>query len=77
MDALIIAIVNRLAGWVVGKPFFAKVLGLVQLMDGRFDLNGDEKKEAILTELTKASILFGRRQFNRAIELALIIVERK
>ena len=77
MDALIIALVTRLAHWVVGKPFFAKVLSLVEIMDNRFDLDGDGKKEAILVELTKAGMVFGRRQFNRAIELAVIIVERK
>lgn len=77
MDALIIALVNRLAVWSVGKPFFVKVLSLVSIMDGSFDLDGDGKKEAVLVELSKAGVLFGRRQFNRAIELALIIVERK
>jgi hypothetical protein len=77
MDALIIALVNRLAGWVVGKPFFAQVLALVAMYDGRVDLDGDGKKEAILTELTRAGIKFGKRQFNRSLEMALIIVERK
>lgn len=77
MDALIIALVNRLAGWVVGKAFFGQVLHYVSIFDGRVDLDGDGKKEAILMELTKAGILFGKRQFNRAIEMALIIVERK
>lgn len=77
MDALIIALVTKLANWTIGKPFFAKVLSLVEIMDGRFDLDGDGKKEAILTELTKAGMVFGRRQFNRAVEMALIIVERK
>lgn len=77
MDALIIALVNRLAAWAVGKAFFGQVLNLVALMDGRFDLDGDGKKEAVLIELSKAGVLFGKRQFNRAVELALIIVERK
>ena len=76
MDALIIALVNKLAHWAVGKPFFAQVLSLVSIMDGRVDLDGDGKKEAILLELSKAGVLFGRRQFNRSIELALIIDER-
>ena len=77
MDALIIALVNKIAAWTVGKPFFAKVLALVEIMDNRFDLDGDGKKEAILVELTKASVVFGKRQFNRAVEMALIIVERR
>jgi hypothetical protein len=77
MDALIIALVTKLANWTIGKPFFAKVLNLVEMMDGRFDLDGDGKKEAILLELSKAGLTFGRRQFNRAVEMALIIVERK
>lgn len=77
MDALIIALVNKIAAWTVGKPFFAKVLSFVEIMDGRFDLDGDEKKEAVLVELTKAGLKFGKRQFNRALEMALIIVERK
>lgn len=77
MDALIIALVTKLANWTIGKPFFAKVLSLVEIMDGRFDLDGDGKKDAILIELSKAGLIFGKRQFNRAIEMALIIVERK
>jgi hypothetical protein len=77
MDALIIAIVNKLAAWSVGKPFFTQVLSLVSIMDGRVDLDGDGKKDAVLVELSKAGVLFGKRQFNRAIELALIIVERR
>lgn len=77
MDALVIAVVKRLAAWAVGVPFFARVLDLVSQFDGRVDLDGDGKKEAILVELTNAGVLFGKRQFNRAIELALIIVERK
>lgn len=77
MDTLIIALVNRLAAWAVGTTFFRQVLELVRQFDGSVDLDGDGKKEAVLTELTKAGILFGKRQFNRAIELALIIVERQ
>lgn len=77
IDALIIALCNRLAAWAVGKAFFRQVLDLVSLMDGRFDLDGDGKKEAVLVELGKAGLLFGKRQVNRAIELALIIVERQ
>lgn len=77
MDALIIALVTKLANWTIGKPFFAKVLSLVEIMDNRFDIDGDGKKEAILVELSRAGMVFGRRQFNRAIEMALIIVERR
>lgn len=77
MNALIIALVNRLAAWAVGKAFFGQVLALVSLFDGRLDLNGDGKKEAVLIELVNAGVLFGQRQFNRAVELALIIVERR
>ena len=77
VDALIIALVKRLAAWVVGAPFFARVLSLVAMFDGRLDLDGDGKKEAVWKELEKAGVLFGKRQFNRALEWALVIVERK
>lgn len=76
MDALIAALIRKLASWVVGAPFFSKVLALVSVYDGRLDLDGDGKKDAILVELTNAGVLFGKRQFNRAIEFALILVER-
>lgn len=77
MDALIVALVNRLASWVLGKKFFQAVLAAVTKFDGVLDLNGDGKKEAVFDELVKFGYTFGKRQFNRAVELALIIVERK
>ena len=77
MDALIIALVNKLAQWVLGKKFFLAVLSAVAKFDGVLDLNGDGKKEAVFDELVKFGYVFGKRQFNRAVELALIIVERK
>jgi hypothetical protein len=76
MDALIIALVKKLAAWIVGAPFFARVLSLVSMFDGRLDLDGNGKREAVLAELVSAGELFGKRQFNRAIEWALVIVER-
>jgi hypothetical protein len=76
MDALIIALVKKLAAWIVGAPFFARVLSLVSMFDGRLDLDGNGKKEAVWAELVSAGELFGKRQFNRAIEWALVILER-
>lgn len=77
MDALIVALVRRLAAWVVGKAFFAAVLKAVARFDGALDLDGDGKKEAVLEELAGAGLVFGKRQFNRAVEWALVIVERQ
>lgn len=77
MNTLIIALVNRLADWLVGKDFFKRVLDLVSRYDGRVDLNGDGKKEAVWNELKACGVLFGTRAFNLAIELALAIVVRK
>lgn len=77
MDALIIALINKLASWLVGKSFFANVLAVASMLDGRMDLDGDGKKEAAFTELRKAGILFGTRQFNLAIELAVNLLNRK
>lgn len=77
LEKLIIAAAQQLAAWLVGKPFFTDVLYLVQLLDGRIDLDGDGKKQKVIDELTHAGIAFGKRQINRAIELALIVVESK
>ena len=77
MDALIIALINRLADWLVGKSFFAAVLKYASLLDGRMDLDGDGKKEAVWTELKNAGVLFGTKQFNLAIELAVNILRRR
>lgn len=77
MDVLIIALINKLADWLVGKAFFAKVLAYASVLDGRMDLDGDGKKEAVWTELKNAGVLFGTKQFNLAIELAVNILRRK
>jgi hypothetical protein len=77
MDKLIITLVTKLAHWVLGKKFFNAVYAAVEKFDGVLDLNGDGKKEAVLDEVVKLGYTFGKRQFNRAVELALIIVERK
>lgn len=77
MNTLIIALINRLADWLVGKAFFTKVLTVVSFLDGRMDLDGDGKKEAAFTELKNAGILFGTRQFNLAVELAVNLLNRK
>jgi len=77
VNTLIIALINRLAAWLVGKAFFTKVLTAVSFLDGRMDLDGDGKKEAAFTELKNAGILFGTKQFNLAIELAVAILTRK
>lgn len=77
MDTLIIALVNKLAHWVLGKKFFQAVLAAVAKFDGVLDLDGDGKKEAVFDELVKFGYIFGKRQFNRAVEMALIIVERR
>jgi hypothetical protein len=77
MDTLIIALINKLAGWLVGKAFFARVLAVVSVLDGRLDLDGDGKKEAAWTELKNAGILFGTKQFNTSIELACQLLDRK
>ena len=76
MDALIIALINKLAAWLVGKSFFANVLAVVSTLDGRMDLDGDGKKDAAWTELKNAGILFGTKQFNLAIELAVQYLQR-
>lgn len=77
MDVLIIALINKLADWLVGKAFFAKVLAYASVLDGRMDLDGDGKKEAVWAELKNAGVLFGTKQFNLAIELAVNILRRK
>ena len=77
MDALIIALVEKLANWLVGKAFFQQVLALASKFDGRVDLDGDGKKEAVWAELKSSGALFGTRAFNLAIELALAIIVRK
>lgn len=77
MDALIIALVNKLMAWTVGRPFWVAVLAAVTRFDGRWDLDGDGKKQAVIEELTRAGLQFGTRQLNRAIENALILLERK
>lgn len=77
MDALIVALVKRLSALIVGKPFFAAVLAAVERFDGAMDLDGDGKKSAVMDELLGAGLIFGRRQFNRAVEWALVIVERQ
>lgn len=77
MDAIIVALINRLASWLVGAKFFATVLGLVSQFDGIADLDGDGKKESVIDELVGMGIMFGRKQVNLAIELALQILERK
>lgn len=77
MDVLIIALINKLADWLVGKAFFAQVLAYASVLDGRMDLDGDGKKEAVWTELKNAGVLFGAKQFNLAIELAVNILRRK
>ncbi len=77
MDVLIIALIKKVADWLVGKVFFSKVLAVVSVLDGRIDLDGDGKKEAAWTELVNAGVLFGTKQFNQAIELAVAILDRK
>ena len=77
MDALIIALVNKLMTWTVGKPFWTAVLNAVSRLDGVVDLDGNGKREAVLFELLSAGHQFGRRQFNRAVEMALVVLERR
>ena len=77
MDALIIALVNKLMVWTVGRPFWTAVLAVVTELDGKLDLDGDGKKQAVLYELLSAGHQFGRRQFNRAVEMALVVLERR
>ena len=77
MNALIIALVNKLMVWTVGRPFWTSVLAAVTKLDGKLDLDGDGKKQAVLYELLSAGHQFGRRQFNRAVEMALVVLERK
>lgn len=77
MQTLIIALVKRLMGWLVGVPFFNAVYHFVSYFDGMVDLDGDGKKGRVLDELGKAGWIFGKRQFNRALEAALIIVEQE
>jgi hypothetical protein len=69
--------VNKLMAWTVGRPFWVAVLEAVTKLDGQLDLDGDGKKEAVLMELLRAGHQFGRRQFNRAVEMALVVLERK
>ncbi len=77
MDAVIIFWINKIMAWTVGKPFWAAVLTIVTKLDGQFDLDGDGKKEALIEELTRWGFQFGKRQLNRALENALIVVERR
>ena len=77
MNAIIIAITRQLASWVVGYKFFAAVYELVSRFDGMADLDGDGKKEKVIDELGQLGYSFGKRQVNRAIEWALVILERK
>jgi hypothetical protein len=77
LDSLVAALINRLAAWLVGASFFRTVLDAVSYFDGRIDLDGDGKKEAVIQELTSLGILFGRKQINLAIELAVQLLERK
>jgi len=77
MNALIVALIEKLAAWLVGKSFFAKVLAVVSMLDGRMDLDGDGKKEAAFVELKNAGVLFGTKQFNLAIELAVNLLNRR
>ena len=77
MDAVIIALVNKLMVWTVGRPFWTAVLSAVTKLDGMVDLDGDGKKQAVLHELLRAGHQFGRRQFNRAVEMALVVLERR
>lgn len=75
MDSLIVALINRLAYWLVGKPFFQTVLGLVSRFDNRVDLDGDGKREKVIDELAGLGIMYGQRQANLAIELAVQLLE--
>ena len=77
MDALIIALVNKLMAWTVGKPFWTAVLNAVARLDGVVDLDGNGKREAVLFELLSAGHQFCKRQFNRAVEMALVVLERR
>ena len=77
MDKLIIFWVNQIMAWTVGKPFCGAVMAAVSKLDGRYDLDGDGKKSAVIEELTMFGYQFGKRQLNRAIENALIVLERK
>ena len=77
MKLLIVALVRRLAAWLVGVPFFEAVYAAVSALDGVYDLDGDGKKERVFDELAGAGWTFGKRQFNRAVEWALVIVEQE
>lgn len=77
MKLIIIAMVRRLMAWVVGVPFFNAVYQAASLLDGVADLDGDGKKERIFDELAGAGWKFGKRQFNRAVEMALVIIEQE
>jgi hypothetical protein len=81
MNTLIIYWINRIMVWTVGKPFWTAVLAAVSKLDGRYDLDGDGKKSGVIEELVglgfKAGQDYGKRQINRAIENALIVVERR
>lgn len=77
MKLIIIALVRRLAAWIVGVPFFNAVYEMVSYFDGMVDLDGDGKKERVIDELAGAGWLFGQRQVNRAIEWALVILEQE
>jgi len=77
MKLIIIALVRRLMAWVVGVPFFNAVYEVASQLDGTVDLDGDGKKERIFDELAGAGWKFGKRQFNRAVEMALIVIEQE
>lgn len=77
MKLIIIALIRRLAAWIVGVPFFDAVYEMVSYFDGMIDLDGDGKKERVIDELLGAGWIFGQRQANRAIEWALVILEQE
>lgn len=77
MKLIIVALVRRLMAWLVGVPFFNAVYAAASLLDGVADLDGDGKKERIFDELAGAGWNFGTRQFNRAVEMALVIIEQE
>lgn len=77
MKLIIVALVRRLAAWIVGVPFFNAVYEMVSYFDGMVDLDGDGKKRRVFDELAGAGWTFGKRQFNRAVEWALVVIEQE